>query len=333
MVLLLKPYFGPPFLCLFGFRLLSNLYLFIHYMANHTADVSPRMLPSPYSMSSTNTIGPSLQSDDPTSASYIPRAARTIPTSTTVHTIFIKKITYPFTSRPDELWILERTDDGRETWKPVETFLENMHLTCDRATLRTTANQWRQYYDIPVHSSSSSTATSFPVLPHPEHNNVHVSQPFDAIPDQIHILQSCWGRSAQHHSQGTTTSLSWPPWRSTPPSSPSATTSQKPSLEHTYYTSASSSSSSTTLTNRALWICQTPACNAPLRFATVKKTASMGLLWCIQRGTIFSFNYFHVTPHRPFGNFLTMQLGLNFLCSTPWPHLLLALIHIALHQR
>ena len=193
-------------------------------MANHTADVSPRMLPSPYSMSSTNTIGPSLQSDDPTSASYIPRAARTIPTSTTVHTIFIKKITYPFTSRPDELWILERTDDGRETWKPVETFLENMHLTRDRATLRTTANQWRQYYDIPVHSSSSSTATSFPVLPHPEHTNVHVSQPFDAIPDhQIHILQSCWGRSAQHHSQGTTTSLSWPPWRSTPPSSPSAT--------------------------------------------------------------------------------------------------------------
>ena len=32
-------------------------------------------------------------------------------------------------------------------WKPVETFLENMHLTSDRATLRTTANHWRQYYD------------------------------------------------------------------------------------------------------------------------------------------------------------------------------------------
>ena len=207
----------------FGFSLLSNLYLFLHYMANHTADGLPRMLPAPYSMSSTNTIGPSLQSDDPTSASYIPRAARMIPTSTTVHTIFIKKITYPFTSRPDELWILERTEDGRETWKPVETFLENMHLTRDRATLRTTANQWRQYYDIPVHSSSPSTATPFPVLPHPEHTNVHVSQPFEAIPDQLHILQSCWGRSAQHHSQGTTTSLSWPPWRSTPPSSPSAT--------------------------------------------------------------------------------------------------------------
>ena len=103
-------------------------------------------------------------------------------------------------------------------WK---LFLENLHLTRDRATLRTTANQWRQYYDVPVLSPSSSTATSFPVLPHPEHTNVHVSQPFDAIPNHIHILQSCWGRSAQHHSQGTTTSLSWPPWRSTPPSSPS----------------------------------------------------------------------------------------------------------------
>ena len=192
-------------------------------MANHLDDGLHRMLTAPSSMPSTNTTGPHLLPDDPTSASYIPRAARMTPTSTTVHTIFIKKITYPFTSRPDELWILERTEDGRETWKPLETFLEHLHLTRDRATLRTTANQWRQYYDVPVLSPSSSTATSFPVLPHPEHTNVHVLQPFEAIPDQLHILQSCWGRSAQHHSQGTTTSLSWPPWRSTPPSSPSAT--------------------------------------------------------------------------------------------------------------
>ena len=192
-------------------------------MANDTHDVSPRMLPLSYSMTSTNTIAPSPQPDDPTSASYIPRAARMIPNSTTVHTIFIKKITYLFTSRPDELWILERTDDGRETWKPLETFLENLQLTHDRATLRTTANQWRQYYMMYpfLNSPSSSTATAFPVLPHPEHTNVHVLQPFEAIPDQLHILQSCWGRSAQHHSQGATTSLSWPPWRSTPPSSPS----------------------------------------------------------------------------------------------------------------
>ena len=165
-----------------------------------------------------------LPPDDPTSASYIPRAARMIPTSTTVHSVFIKKLSYPLSNRSDELWIVERTLDGLETWKPVETFLENMHLTNDQATLRTTANHWRRYYDVPIQSSSSSpTATTVPVLPHPEHSNVSVSQPYEAIPDHLHILQSCWGRSAQHHSQGTTTSLYWPPWRSTPPSSPPAT--------------------------------------------------------------------------------------------------------------
>jgi len=208
---------------IFGFSMILTSYSLLLFMANQSTDDLHRMLPAPSSIPVNNTTGPHLPPDDPTSASYIPRAARMIPTSTTVHTIFIKKLSYPFTSRPDELWIVERTADGRETWKPVETFLENMHLTRDRATLRTTANNWRQYYDIPTSSPSSSTATPSPVLPHPEHSNVSVSQPFDAIPDQLHILQSCWGRSALHHSQGTTISLSWPPWRSTPPSSPSTT--------------------------------------------------------------------------------------------------------------
>ena len=207
----------------FRLQFVSILYLLFLDMATHTTDGVPRMIPALSSMTPTDGTNTHLQPDDPTSASYIPRVARMTPTSTTVHTIFIKKLSYPLTSRPDELWILERTADGRETWKPVETFLENMHLTRDRATLRTTANHWRQYYEIPIQSSSSSTTTSFPVLPHPEHTNVHVSQPYEAIPDQLYILQSCWGRSAQHHSQGTTISLSWPPWRSTPPSSPSTT--------------------------------------------------------------------------------------------------------------
>ena len=205
----------------FGFSVLLTLYSLLLFMANQSNDGLHRMPAAPSSTHLTNTTGPHLPPDDPTSASYIPRAARMIPTSTTVHTIFIKKLSYPFTSRPDELWIIEQTAEGRETWKPVETFLENMHLTRDHATIRTTANNWRRYYDIPISSSSSSTATPSPVLPHPEHSNVRISQPFDAIPDQLHILQSCWGRSAQHHSQGTTISLSWPPWRSTPPSSPS----------------------------------------------------------------------------------------------------------------
>ena len=164
------------------------------------------------------------QMDDPTSPSYIPRTARTVPHSTTVHTIFIKKITYPMTSRPDELWILERTTEGMETWRPIETFLENLHLTHDPRALRVTANQWRLHYDVPAISPSTPASSLFPVLPHPEHSNVHFGQPVSAVPDHTYILQSCWGRSAQHHSQGSPISLYWPPWRSTPPSSPAGTT-------------------------------------------------------------------------------------------------------------
>ena len=155
------------------------------------------------------------QMDDSTSTSYIPRMARTVPHSSTVHTIFIKKITYPMTSRPDELWILERTTDGMETWRAIETFLENTQLTQDPRAVRATANQWRMYYDVSPISSSTSTASLFPVLPHPEHSNVHFEQPVSTVPDHTYILQSCWGRSAQHHSQGSPISLYWPPWRST----------------------------------------------------------------------------------------------------------------------
>ena len=225
IVLLVAVYFNLDFFQRnFGFSSVPfDIILLLLYMATSASDDALRLVSTRPSPTSVQGPDPHLPPDDPTSASYIPRAARMIPTSTTVHSVFIKKLSYPLSSRPDELWIVERTLDGIETWKPVETFLENMHLTSDRATLRTTANHWRQYYDVPIPSSSSSTATSVPVLPHPEHTNVYVSQPYEAIPDQLHILQSCWGRSAQHHSQGTTTSLSWPPWRSTPPSSPSAT--------------------------------------------------------------------------------------------------------------
>ena len=210
---------------LFGF---SSVFLVIillwSYMMTSNTDDPARLVSHRSPPTSIHGLVSHLPPDDPTSASYIPRAARTIPTSTTVHSVFIKKLSYPLSNRSDELWIVERTLDGIETWKPVETFLENMHLTNDQATVRTTANHWRRYYDVPIQSSSSSpTATTVPVLPHPEHSNVYVSQPYEAIPDHLHILQSCWGRSAQHHSQGTTTSLYWPPWRSTPPSSPSAT--------------------------------------------------------------------------------------------------------------
>ena len=202
----------------FGFRLILLPYLLI--MANDPFDDSHYLPSPPTATTPTNLPTPIHQMEDITSASYIPRMARTIPHSTTVHTIFIKKITYPMTSRPDELWILERTDDGQETWRTVETFLENLQLSQDPGALRTTANQWRHYYEVPPISSSSSMPSLFPVLPHPEHTNVHFGQPVSVIPDHTYILQSCWGRSAQHHSQGSPTSLYWPPWRSTPPTSP-----------------------------------------------------------------------------------------------------------------
>ena len=83
------------------------------------------------------------------------------------------------------------------------------------------------------------------------------------------------------------------------------------------------------LTNRA--ICLTPAYNAPLRFAKVKKTDYMGFYW-VFNVVQFLLQLFSRYSSPPFGNFSTMQLGLNFLSSTPWL-LLLVLIHIALHPR
>ena len=166
------------------------------------------------------TTAPSHHGEDITSTSYIPRMARMIPTSSTVHTFFIKKVSFPMTPRPDELWILERTQDGIETWKPLEVFLDDLDLSHDPTILRTSANRWRQQFCVPTISSSPSSTTQHPVLPHPEHPDVHFDRPVSVIPDHTNILQACWGRSADHHSQGTTTSLLWSPWRSTPPSSP-----------------------------------------------------------------------------------------------------------------
>ena len=189
----------------------TNLFDDMNMSGNQSATTTPTPYENHYNFA-----------DDSTSASYIPRMARIVPHASTVHTIFIKKITYPMTSRQAELWILERAEDGLENWRPVETFLGNLQLTQDHRVLRATANQWRLHYDVPP-MSASTTSPLHPVLPHPEHSNVHFGQPVSTIPDHTYILQSCWGRSAQHHSQGSPISPYWPPWCSTPPSSPSRT--------------------------------------------------------------------------------------------------------------
>ena len=176
---------------------------------------------------------------DPSSMSYIPRATRSAPRAHIVHTIHVKKITYPLSTRPDELWILEINQDGLETWRSIESFLQNLNLTQDHRILHAVANQWRIHYDIQPSSTTSTSDSNHPVLPHPEHSNVRFGQPVSAIPDHTYILQACWGRSANHHSQGPPTSLYWPPTRTTPPTSPTrpalghpATTSSRPTTSH-----------------------------------------------------------------------------------------------------
>ena len=42
---------------------------------------------------------------DPMSNRYIPRAARAVPHEEIVHTIEFRKITYPLTDRPADLWL------------------------------------------------------------------------------------------------------------------------------------------------------------------------------------------------------------------------------------
>ena len=54
---------------------------------------------------------------------YIPRAARTaVPHDEIVHTIEFRKITYPLTDRPAELWIVETNHHGHTPWRTLERF-------------------------------------------------------------------------------------------------------------------------------------------------------------------------------------------------------------------
>ena len=160
--------------------------------------------------------------EDTSSTSYIPRMARMIPTSSTVHTVIFKKICFPMTQRPDELWIMERNPDGIETWKPLETYLEALNLTHDPSVIRHSANDLRRQHQVPPRALSDSSSTTHHVLPHPEHSDVHFPGPVSVIPDHTSLLQACWGRSANYHSQGSTSSLYWPPWRNTPTASQEA---------------------------------------------------------------------------------------------------------------
>ena len=62
---------------------------------------------------------------DPMSNRYIPRAARAVPHDEIVHTIEFRKITYPLTGRPAELWIAETNHRGHTQWRTLERFLDD----------------------------------------------------------------------------------------------------------------------------------------------------------------------------------------------------------------
>ena len=122
-----------------------------------------------------------------------------IPSSSRSWAILCLTAQMNFGSWKGHLMVLKRGNQWKHFWR-----------TCTSPTIRRpyvpTANHWRRYYDVPIQSSSSSpTATTVPVLPHPEHSNVYVSQPYEAIPDHLHTFAVMLGTlcptplSRNHH--------------------------------------------------------------------------------------------------------------------------------------
>ena len=168
--------------------------------------------------------------DDSTASTYIPRATRAVPQAHTVHTIYLKRVCHPSSSRPDEL-ILELNSDSLETWCSIESFLGTLRLSNHPRILRAVANQWRLHYDIGpishIQTSHHISTLNYHIL------NIQTSilgNLSSVIPDHTSILQACWGRSAHRHSQRAPTSLFWPP-------TPSYTT----NIAHIFATTCSAS--------------------------------------------------------------------------------------------
>ena len=181
---------------------------------------------------------------DPMSNRYIPRAARAVPHEEVVHTIEFRKITYPLTDRPAELWIVETNHRGHKHWRTLERFLDDFaicplgappdYAMASCAHLETLALQWREYYSVPhpfPHGGPPQVQElRRHVLPQQIDPNTTFEGPHSSIPNQqpLHpLLRACWGRSAFRHSQGNPAlSLSVPysqPVLHPPPTTTSAT--------------------------------------------------------------------------------------------------------------
>ena len=95
---------------MFGFVALAPLFLVLH--------------PYPHTFMASG----SAAADDTSSSTYFPREARAVPQSEVVHIQF-KRISYPLTDRPSEVWIVETNQDGHTQWRTLESFLCTLHLT------------------------------------------------------------------------------------------------------------------------------------------------------------------------------------------------------------
>ena len=163
----------------------------------------------------------------------LPHAAQRVPRSTLLHTIYFKRISYPLTSRPSELWIIEVDQAGNESWRTAEDFLYRFCPPSDETTIVDLANSWREYYDIPLCSSPDASQSQFPVLPQPQHCHATAGRPATWIPDHSHILRSCWGRSANRFSQGNPSPSLLQPVNTTMSSAPSTLLPIQPESEPT----------------------------------------------------------------------------------------------------
>ena len=199
---------------------------------------------SPHSMANTSR----LDNAQPGFYDDLPTAAQTVPRSTLLHTILFKRISFPLTSRLDELWVNEVDQSGHETWSSLEEFICRFCPPVDPHVLQPWAASWREHFDIPAPTANTSQDPQYPVLPQPNHARARVGRPASWIPDHSHILRACWGRSASRFSQGDPfPSLLQPvaPVRAHP-GVPSSRSTQPESEPHSYLPPTSTLTTSTT---------------------------------------------------------------------------------------
>ena len=212
--------------CLFELGLCHLTRVFIHPMTN---------------MPHLNTTQPGLYDDLPAEAQRVPR-------STLLHTILFKRLSFPLTSRRDELWVIEVDQSGHETWSSLEEFFCRFCPPVDPHVLQPWAASWREHFDIPAPVEHTSPELQYPVLPQPNHARARVGRPASWIPDHSHILRACWGRSARRFSQGDPSPSLLQPVApvQTPLGAPTSRSSQPESEPHSYLPRTSTLTTSST---------------------------------------------------------------------------------------